>query len=166
MPIFDENYEHGISLSILVWGPSTQRDSRLGNKRTQIRDQLIARGHNAMFSEELPSPPLEISQKTLEFAQVKASHLALILIQDSPGALGEMHDFCNHPDVAWKIFVAVPRAYKAGYPAKGALRLLEEANGGVFWYEESDLSKCTVATRMIRRADARRELEFIMKREA
>lgn len=149
-----------ISLSILVWGPDPKRDTPVSRKRTEIRDALIQSGHNAMFSEHIPSDTRGVSEKTKEFAQALAAHLIVILIEDAPGALAEAHDFCNHPDIAPKVFVLVPRRYKKGYSARGALKDLDDAYGGVVWYADDDLSRCNVCSRVLRRAEALRQLHF------
>jgi hypothetical protein len=113
-----------------------------------------------MFSEDLGRAPTPTSQKTFEFAQAQSAHLILILVEDSPGALGEAHDFCNHPELAPKIFILIPSRYRKGYSAQGAIQDLENAYGGVFWYSEKDLTVCNVSTRAINRAEALRQLLF------
>jgi hypothetical protein len=149
-----------ISLSILVWGPDPQRDSPVSNKRKEIRDELNRLGHNAMFSENIPKDKSGISEKSKEFAEALAAHLIIILVEDSPGALAEAHDFCNHPDIAAKVLILVPRRYKKGYSARGAIKDLEDAHGGVVWYADGDLLVCKVCAHALRRAAALRHLRF------
>jgi hypothetical protein len=149
-----------ISLSILVWGADPTRDSIVARKRREIRDTLIGLGHNAMFSEDISQVQPHLSLKSLEFAQVQAAHLIVILVEDSPGAMAEAHDFCNHPDIAPKVCVLIPRKYKRGYSAQGAIKDLENAHGGVFWYSDQDLSVCRVCSKVVNRAQALRHLRF------
>lgn len=149
-----------ISLSILVWGPDPQGDSPVSTKRKEIREELIKLGHNAMFSESIPKDESGVSEKSKEFAQALAVHLIIILVEDSPGALAEAHDFCNHPEIAPKVYVLIPRRYRKGYSARGAIKDLEDAHGGVFWYADGDLLQCNVCSHALRRAEALRQLRF------
>jgi hypothetical protein len=143
-------------LSILVWGPGPRTDSPVATKRQEIREELLRRGFNAMFSEEIPSDSRDISMKSKEFAEARTAHLVIILVEDSAGAIAEAHDFCEHPDIAPNLMVFIPLSYKQGYSAQGAMKDLADAYGGVFWYSEADLSGCEVCTLAIRRAEARR----------
>jgi hypothetical protein len=93
-----------ISLSILVWGPNPKLDSPVARKRSEIREELNNLGHNAMFSEDIHIQVDNVSEKSKEFAQARAAHLIIILVEDAPGALAEAHDFCNHPDIAPNIY--------------------------------------------------------------
>ena len=121
-----------IALSILVWGQSPKRDSKAAAKRKAIRDKLIKRGHNAMFSEEISGSPRKkphLSEVVKEFAQAAVADLVIILPEDSAGALAEAHDFCGNPKLASKTLVLVPVAYAQGYSAQGAIADLENAYG-------------------------------------
>jgi len=149
-----------VALSILVWGAGSRHRSAASAKRNEIRNRLIELGHNAMFSEEIDTDAETISLKTRELEQARLAHLVVILVEDSEGALGEAHDFASHRDVVSKAFVLVPRKYQDGYSGKSVFRLLDEAYGGVWWYEEQDLTDCRVAAKAIARAEARRELEY------
>lgn len=149
-----------LSLSILVWGPNPQSESVIARKRNAIRDELKALGHNAMFSEELTPQVQGLSEKSKEFAQATVAHLVIILVEGSPGALAETHDFCNHPDIAPKVYVMVPTQYREGYSAKGAIKDLEDAHGGVYWYREDDVRSCNLLTQAVKRAEARRNILY------
>ena len=128
--------EQGIAFSILVWGASPDRDIPIARKRIDIGNQLIQDGHNAMFSEDLANlgQGLGLSEASREFAQANAADFLIVLIEDSPGALAEVCDFCAHPDIAPKVYVMVPDSYKAGYAGQGALRELDEGYGSIHWY--------------------------------
>lgn len=155
-----------ISLDILVWGSSTAKDTAVSLKRVEIRDHLNQCGFNAMFSEEIRvffKKHDHLSEKSIEFEQAKSAHLIITLIEDAPGALAETHDFCNHPDLAPRIFVLIPRKYKAGYSASGAIHDLQHGYGGVYWYKESELSSCNVLKQATKRAEARRQIQARMK---
>jgi hypothetical protein len=162
LQVYEANLEQlkVVSLSILVWGPGPNRDSPIAEKRKDIRDELLLRGHNAMFSEDIPTRKNGLSQKSKEFAQAQAADLIIILVEDSAGALGEAHDFCNDPNLAPKTCVMVPRHYRKGYSGQGAFKDLEEAYGGIFWYGEGDIAICKVLTRAVRRAEALRNIRL------
>ena len=149
-----------VSLSILVWGQNPRSGSALANKRMEICDELLRLGHNAMFSELLPDPAGDVSEKTKEFAQARAADLVIILVEEAPGALAEAHDFCNDPKIAPKVYVLIPKKYQQGYSSQGAMRDLSDAHGGVYWYDENELQRCDVFKYAVRRAEARRHLLF------
>lgn len=149
-----------VSLTILVWGPNPESKSEVARKRHEIRDELRRLGHNALFSEELPQPVEDISEKSKEFAQALAAHLIIILVEDAPGALAEACDFCNHPKIAPKVYVLIPLKYREGYGAQGAIRDLADGHGGVYWYNDTEMSACSVRDRAIKRAEAIRHILY------
>lgn len=153
-----------ISLSVLVWGPGPTSASPVAQKRKEIRDELIDLGHNAMFSEDLPDFSGHFSAKAKEFAQARAAHLILILIEDAPGALAETHDFCGDPKIARKVLVLAPKKYRGGYSGQGALSDLSEG-GGVHWYDEEELDRCDVLTRAVKRVEAMRNMRFCARKK-
>ncbi len=154
--------EQEIAFSILVRGMSPDRDAPIAKKRKDIGSQLIEDGHNAMFSEDLTNlgDDRGLSEKSKEFAQAKAADLIIILVEDSPGALTEASDFCNHPDLAPKIYVMAPIAYKTGYAGRGVLQELDEGYGGVHWYRQEDVEACNVLTQACKRVRARRSMAY------
>ncbi len=155
-----------IALNVLVWGPGDTSSSPVKKKRAEIRTALIDQGHNAMFSEELTSLSVAgrgLSEKAKEFAQAEAADLIIILVEGSPGASGEMHDFSNHPKLAPKVLLMIPKSYRSGYSAKGAVRDLSDAHGGVYWYGSGELSKCTVLTKALTRAEGIRRLRAYVR---
>jgi hypothetical protein len=145
-----------IALNILIWGPSVSSFGPVVDKRKQIHKALIEAGHNAMFSEDFPLDTQESSLKMQEFAQARAADLIIVLVEDSPGALAEAHDFCNHPNLAEKFLIMFPQRMEAGYSARGAIQLIDDGFGGVHWYQETELFSCHVLTIALRRAEARR----------
>lgn len=147
-----------VALTILIWGPNPQADSPVARKRVQIRDRLTELNHNALFSEDLPRTGASLT--TEEFAQAQSADLIVVLVEDSLGALGEAHDFGNHPDLSHKMFVLAPSTWRAGYSAQGALKDLEDGYGGVHWYVDDDIRECRVLGRAVARAEARRQIRF------
>ncbi|HKV41622.1 MAG TPA: hypothetical protein VJX67_20630 [Blastocatellia bacterium] len=145
-----------ISLTILVWGPGAPSASAVATKRNEIRQALEDLGHNALLSEDLPVQGRNLSEKSREFAQALAAHLIIILVEGSPGALAEAHDFCNHPSIAPNVYLMIPAEYKKGYSARGAIKTLGEGWGGVYWYREKDVVSCNLRKKAVKRAEARR----------
>ena len=154
--------ERQIAFSILVWGMSPEKNDPIAKKRKDIGEQLLDDGHNAMFSEDLTnlSNDRDRSEKSNEFAQAKAADLVIILVENSPGALAEACDFCNHPDLAPKIYVMAPDSYKTGYAGQGSLQELDEGYGGVYWYQEGEVEACHLLTQASKRVKARRSMAY------
>jgi hypothetical protein len=147
-----------VALSILVWGPSPTSASPAAKKRIEIGRALSEAGHNAMFSEQLfdQVPKAGWSAKALEYAQAKHVHLIFILLEDSPGALAEAHDFIWFPNLAPKCTVLVPLEYRSGYSALGALKEHQDSTNGVEWYTRADLEACRVLGSVMRRSESMR----------
>lgn len=152
-----------IPLRILVWGPGTASPNPVATKRVQIRDALLAEGFVAVFSEIWATAEPVLSQKTNELTQALTAHLIIILIEDSPGALAEMHDFSSHQDIVRIMYVMCPRRYESGYSAQGAGKVLDLAYGNVYWYEDGEITDCKVLTRALERANALREVTAYKK---
>src|SRR5436190_17532450 len=93
-----------VPLTILIWGSDPNKATPAAEKRKQLRQQLLEDGHDALFSEELAGRHPGLSQKTAELGQAKNADLVIILLEDSPGALGEAHDFATDPEVIDKVF--------------------------------------------------------------
>lgn len=144
-----------IALSILVWGPGTHPTSKLVRaKRVQIREQLEALEHNAMFSEELEQYGGNRVLKLQELAQaVTAHHIVILLGEYTPGALAETHDFASLPNIAWKFTVLAPRAFERSYSANSTLLFLDKIFHSVYWYEDGEIQSCNVLGKVLERVD-------------
>lgn len=151
-----------IPLRILVWGPGTQSSSPVVRKRFAIRDALVAEGFLAVFSEIWKDSVPGLSQKTNELTQALGAKLILILIEDSPGGLGEMHDFSSHEDIINIMYVMSPRRYSDGYSMQGVGAILARL-GKLHLYEEGDIASCSVLTHALERAYALREIAAYRK---
>jgi hypothetical protein len=151
-----------IALTVLVWGQNPDAETKVAEKRKEIRTALIAEGHNAMFSEEISAIfNADLTQKTKELVQASRCNFIIDLVEGAPGALAEFHDFCGEPQISHKILVMVPTAYKKGYSAKGAIASLhQEHPGNVYWYDNDDLDKCRVLTEAVKRVENLREIAF------
>ena len=158
----EEKKEQQIAFNILVWGMSPDRDDPIAQKRKDIGIQLLEDGHNAMFSEDLShlSHDPDLSETSKEFKQANAADLIIVLVEDSPGALAEVCDFCARPDLASKVYVMAPDSYKTSYAGQGALKELDEGYGGVYWYREEEVNACQVLTQACKRVKARRSMAY------
>jgi len=148
-----------IALSVLVWGPNPKSVSAVGKKRREIKEELLINGHVAMFSEDQAKEDPYMSQKTHELIQGQASDVIIVLLEDSPGALGELHDFASYPDLAPKLLVLVPNKYRRGYSAEGILQDLV-GYGRVYWYKPGELESCNVLKTAVQHVEAIRNHRF------
>lgn len=153
------------SLTILVWGPKPRARGLVARKRRDIRSALRAIGHNALFSEEIPTT-VGRSLKSLEFEQAMAADLIIVLVEGAPGASTEVADFCNHPQLYQKFLVMVPIRYKKGYLMNGAIQELDAATGGgcVYRYDQRDLKSCRLLEKAIERAEGVRAIYYRFQR--
>jgi len=151
-------------LRILVWGPGKvepdaqgqERKKAVARKRIQIRDELNSCGHAAIFSEDWPSDKPDIPINIWEYTQARTAHLIILLIEESPGGQGEMHDFSIYEDIVHKLLVMFPRRYEQGYSAMGVGWLLGMAYHSVYWYADNEIEDCQVLTEALNRAKAMR----------
>ena len=141
---------------------SPDEDAPIARKRQDIGNQLIGDGHNAMFSEDLANlgRGTNLSEASRELAQARAADFIIVLVEGSPGALAEVCDFCVRPDIAHKVYVMAPQAYRTGYPGKGDLRDLDEGYGVVHWYGPQEIVACDLLTQARKRVQARRSIAY------
>jgi len=152
-----------IPLSILVFGQSPSRTTPVAEKRKQIRQALRDAHHNAMFSEELTNFGVPLADRSKEFIQGLGVHLIIILLEDSAGALAELHDFGSHPDLLPRMYALVPKCYEDGYSAHSVLKFLYEYFGAVHWYEPNEIEDCNVLTQALKRVRLRQEMESFIR---
>jgi hypothetical protein len=160
------NKLRNLSLTILIWGQSPSRDTPVSRKRMQIKESLSRENHNALFSEDIdPGMGHGLSEKTKELIQAEEAHLIIVLVEDSPGASAELHDFGVYDTIRQKLLVMVPRGYSGGYSGKGLVANLDDAHGNIFWYDETQLLDCSVCKKALQKAQAMRELMFHEKKK-
>lgn len=143
-------------LKVLVWGPGPSGGD-LHRKRQEIRNRLRALGHQADFSEDVWSPERlrqsGLNLKVAEFIQAK-SYDYIVCLMVSPGSIGEVHDFANDQHLATKMMICVDSAHRAGYTARGALRIFEGFNGKLDWFDNpADIEECHLSTRVLEHVD-------------
>lgn len=154
--------EERIAFNILVWGMSPNKDVPIASKRKEIRNQLINDGHNAMFSEDLTNlgSGLNLSEASRELAQAREADFIIVLVEESPGALAEVCDFCVRPDIAHKVYIMAPDSYRDSYPGKGDLQDLDKGYGVVYWYKKEEVADCNLLTQACMRVQARRSIAY------
>lgn len=158
-------------LRILIWGPGKvtqntegqERKAMVVNKRIQIRDELINAGHAATFSEHWPSQRSNPSLKIWEYTQLRTSHLIILLIEESPGGQGELHDFGPFEEAGTKLFVMFPDRYKDSYTASAIGIPLSNAFHNIYWYQDEEIEDCHVLTAALNKASAMREIAVLRK---
>lgn len=103
-----------IPISILIWGPTPTSSSAVGNIRKQLRSTLRQEGNLAMFSEELCEEDCNFSTRLQQLVQAEQYDL-IISIPETPGSIGEIHDFASDPRVNKKILIFLNENFSTGY---------------------------------------------------
>ena len=145
---------NSIALNILVWGPAPASDTPEAKKRQALAHALIKEGHNAMFSEELPSSGLATHHE--EYLQAKSAD-AIVVLYVSFGAVGEVHDFASVPEISRKMLIWAPRIARSGYGGQGLLKGLAEVGPAqVRFFSDKDLRDCTLVKDTVKHMHQRR----------
>lgn len=138
-------------LRILLWGPSIVTTD-VGKKRLQIRDNLRTLGHDAHLGEDLWTPELRgcgLNLSVVELLQAQ-QYDYIVVLMDSAGSVGEVHDFARIPSLASKMMICVDAQHRQGYSAQGVLRIFEGHNGKLDWFDKpADIVQCNLATRVL-----------------
>lgn len=108
-----EEIKH-LPVSVLIWGPSPNSTSVIGQIRKQLRSTLRQEGNLAMFSEELCDQNCELSTRIQQLIQAEQYDL-IISIPETAGSIGEIHDFASDIRVNRKILIFVNEKYSDGY---------------------------------------------------
>jgi hypothetical protein len=56
------------------------------------------------------------------------------------------------------MYVLAPAEYAGGYSGQGAIKLLDEGYGGVYWYHKDELQSCNVKSKAVTRVRARQQI--------
>ena len=138
-------------LRVLLWGP-TSLPAEVADKRQTLCAHLRALGHEAYVGEDLWTPELKGSGLNLsvaEFLEAEAFDY-IVAFMDSPGTIGEVHDFARFPSIASKMMICVDSQYTSGYSSQGVLRLFEGNNGKLDWFERpADIKDCNLTKRIL-----------------
>jgi len=150
--------EH-ISFNILVWGPSIHAESVVADKRREIYHELKMKKHKCQLSEELKHPPNML--RALELKQARKADLIVLLVEaTAPGAIGEMHDFCAHKELLYKMLIFYPQSMRGTYNGQGLVGEIAVGFRNVEYYEESDIISSNVKTTVLEWVRARRIYQY------
>lgn len=106
-----------IPISVLIWGPAPDTQSPIGMIRKELRQLLREKGNLAMFSEEICDPNIGFSIRLQQLVQAEQYDL-IISIPETPGSIGEIHDFANNTRINKKILIFLDKLFSEGYSAK------------------------------------------------
>ena len=153
-----------IQFRILVWGPTPTAASPAAGKRHDIRRGLVAKGHEALFSEDIPLPPRApgLPVDVWEMAQLGECQF-VVNVADSPGSLGEAHQFgllTNNRMLLW-----LPEAARRGFAGQGLARTRQAADGTTVYYKADDLASCVVSLLSVDWIEARRVLTWYSREQ-
>lgn len=140
-------------LKVLVFGPG-KSGGKFYIKRCEIRDAIRKSGYDADFPEETYQQGIHadgINATLLEFVAAVKIYDYVVCLMESPGSIGEVHDFGKFPDIERKMMICVRSEYKkSGYSGGGTLRIFEGGNGKVDWFEyPKDLVECNLKGRVM-----------------
>lgn len=119
MPNYHEKLEQikKLPVSVLIWGPAPDSGTPIGQIRKQLRQLLRENGNLAMFSEEICDTDSEYSVRLQQLIQAEQYDL-IISIPETPGSIGEIHDFANDIRVNKKILIFLNENFSGGYSAQ------------------------------------------------
>ena len=99
---------------MLLWGPSPDDPSEIGQLRVKLRSELNSLGHLAQFSEELILVDHGLSIKTQQL--MHAQHFDLVVSMPcTPGSISELHDFISDNRISKKLLVFLNEDFNSGY---------------------------------------------------
>jgi hypothetical protein len=161
-----QQISENIALTVLIWGPDPESPNPVAAKRKEIWEKLRIAGFNAKMSEEISTAKKDgMALKLQEKAQAKYAHLIIVLVEGSPGASAEVHDFLHYREIARKMVIMIPRAYKKGY---GGQSIAFDAAfcRKVYWYGENAIEKCYVRREAMNAANTARQYAAVHGKEA
>lgn len=151
-----------IKFKILLWGPGIHSESAVAKKRLEIRKVLAEQDkHYCWLSEDFTPTDPDTSLKSFELTQARlVDQIVMLVDANSPGVIGEMHDFCSHKELLPKILLFFPETLKKGYAAPGIVSELEKGYRNVERYTEIDIVSCHVLTKVREWIRGRRSYEY------
>jgi len=143
--------DNRIRLRVMILGPGKE-GGKIYEKRCEIRERIKSLGHVADFCEDVWKPRVLASSglnlAVAEFLQARAYDY-IVCLMDSPGAIGEVHDFARDKKIAHKMLICLDKKHKKGYSAQGVIRIFEGRNGKMDWFKNpTDLTSCHLAGRV------------------
>ena len=133
----------GIPVAALIWGPTPDSGSVVGQIRLRLRDELSNRGHLANFSEDLTDHTTQRSVLAQQVAQAEA-HDIIFSIPDSPGSIAEIHDFARIPWLSHKIVTFLDHEWNDGYSNQSLIQMQSTVTCQIQTYDSDSLPDCVI----------------------
>lgn len=140
-----------ICLNILVFGPQVthpseqERTRALQDKRSEIRAQLEAEGHNVKFAEDLVDIdlPHPMNNSVLQEIAILHQYDLVVVLIESPGSILEATIVGTNPDLARKSSLFIDQDFRGGLVGGGLIDLAGRlgADANTFEYPK-DLVEC------------------------
>ena len=127
-----------IPVSVLIWGPSTESTSEIGKIRKQLRSILRQEGNLAMFSEELCDINCDFSVRIQQLVQAEQYDI-VISIPESPGSIGEIHDFAVDTRVNKKFIIFLNEDFSSGYSFNSLISISSAVSAEIILYSNNTL---------------------------
>ncbi|MBT9175215.1 MAG: hypothetical protein DDT22_00889 [candidate division WS2 bacterium] len=141
-----------VKIKVLIFGPGPSGGD-VHKKRCEIKEEIINKGHTAHFGEDICKKEiLQTSGLNLSVAEYITSmkYDYIICLMNSPGSIGEVHDFARDKRIATKMMICINGKHKSGYSAEGVIRIFEGLHGKVDWFKSPrDIKDCYLLTRVI-----------------
>ena len=91
-----------LPVAVLIWGPDPVSGTPIADVRSSLKQELVARGHHARFSDELIDSSLSLSISAQQVTHAEAFDIVFSL-PDSPGSIAKIHDFARVPTISPRI---------------------------------------------------------------
>lgn len=147
-----------LPVSILIWGPSPTSSSVIGELRKQLRNTLRQEGNLAMFSEELCDADCDFSIRLQQLVQAEQYDL-IISIPETPGSIGEIHDFASDIRVNKKILIFLNENFSTGYSANSLKSISCFLSSEIVTYTDDSLN--TIITYSLNTVNKIREYKYL-----
>ena len=147
-------------VSILIWGPSPSSSSSIGKIRKLLRTKLRQEGHLAMFSEELCDEDSDFSIRLQQLVQAQQYDL-IISIPETPGSIGEIHDFADDLRVNKKILIFLNKSFSGGYSVESLKTISCLLSSEIIQYTNDSID--SIITYSLNTVNKIREYKYIVE---
>lgn len=147
-----------LPVSVLIWGASPTSPSVIGQVRRSLRTILRKEGNLAMFSEELCTDNCDFSIRLQQLIQAEQYDL-IISIPESPGSIGEIHDFASDTRVNNKILIFVNKKYSDGYSISSLQSISCILSAEIVTYDDDSLD--SIITHSLNTVNKIKEYKYI-----
>ena len=149
-----------VPVSVLLWGPGIDSNSKLASTRAHLRQKLRENGHAAFYSEELCDEALHHSIRMQQLAQAQEFDL-IVSTPCTPGSIGEIHDFAADRRVHSKILLFLNQEYLEGYSAQSLTVLRTVLSCEIEYYPNEDTID-SIEFRTLENVQRIRELKYLL----